>query len=291
MPDTQKPTVSVVIPTYNRGFCIAQALESVFRQTYKDYEVIVVDDGSTDNTKQVLAGYGQGIKAIHQQNSGASAARNAGIAAATGDWIAFLDSDDEWFPDKLAVQMADVNENPTVIAHIVDAVISDQAQAHETLFSLRGVLGTYAQMPFRQRPLLDVLQTQFFTPCWLLKKTAIQSAGYFNTALHIFEDIDLLTRIALQGPLFVNTYVGTNVLRKSEGADSLSDLYQRSRQESLGNLIAMHKRLLLNPTLTGQEIEYIKKELAANYIEMALARGRTKKHWNYYVRDAWDQGV
>ena len=90
--------VSVIIPTYNRAAYIVEALESVFAQTYGDCEIIVVDDGSTDDTKAVLQSHMARIRYIYQENAGVSVARNTGISAATGEWIAFLDSDDQWRP-------------------------------------------------------------------------------------------------------------------------------------------------------------------------------------------------
>lgn len=94
--------ISVVIPTFNRGHIVARAIKSVLQQTFKPLEIIVVDDGSTDNTTEVLKSYDAKIKIIHQENRGVSAARNAGIAMASAEWIALLDSDDEWLPDKLS---------------------------------------------------------------------------------------------------------------------------------------------------------------------------------------------
>jgi glycosyltransferase involved in cell wall biosynthesis len=96
------PKFSVVIPVYNRASLIGQTLESVFSQTYTDYEVIVVDDGSTDGTWHALQGYGDRIRAIRQTNAGPGAARNLGIAQAQGEYVAFLDSDDLWYPHTLA---------------------------------------------------------------------------------------------------------------------------------------------------------------------------------------------
>jgi len=97
--------VSVIIPTYNRSRYVTKAIDSVLAQTYKDYEIIVVDDGSIDDTRQVLASYKDRITYIYQENSGQAAARNTGIRAAHGKWIAFLDSDDIWLPEKLSRQM------------------------------------------------------------------------------------------------------------------------------------------------------------------------------------------
>ena len=99
------PRVSVIIPTYNRGWTLQAAMDSVLAQTYLDFELIVVDDGSSDDTAEILAAYGPEVKRIRQANAGVSAARNTGIRAARGELVAFLDSDDRWLPDKLKVQV------------------------------------------------------------------------------------------------------------------------------------------------------------------------------------------
>jgi glycosyltransferase involved in cell wall biosynthesis len=108
------PFVTVIIPTYNRADLLSEALESVFRQTYRDYEIIVVDDGSTDDTPRITEQYKDKITVIRQTNGGRSRARNAGIAAARGRYIAFLDDDDLWVPRKLEQQVRILEENPTV---------------------------------------------------------------------------------------------------------------------------------------------------------------------------------
>lgn len=102
-----KPTVSVILPTYNRAHLIDRAIRSVLNQTYQDFELIVVDDCSTDNTKEVVKSFkDERITYIkHEKNKGAAAARNTGIKAAKGEYIAFQDSDDDWFPEKLKKQM------------------------------------------------------------------------------------------------------------------------------------------------------------------------------------------
>src|SRR3954470_1810603 len=105
-------TVSVIIPTYNYARYLPQAIDSALGQTHAPLEVIVVDDGSTDDTPRVLEAYASRIRVIRQANQGAGAARNAGIAAARGEYVAFLDSDDLWRRDKLELQLARFREEP-----------------------------------------------------------------------------------------------------------------------------------------------------------------------------------
>jgi len=100
------PRVSVIVPCFNAADYVGQALDSALGQTHGNVEIIVVDDGSTDSTPEVLAGYADRVRILRQQNSGSAAARNRGIDAATGELIAFLDADDFWFPDKLQMQVS-----------------------------------------------------------------------------------------------------------------------------------------------------------------------------------------
>ncbi|WP_165364220.1 glycosyltransferase [Sporolactobacillus sp. Y61] len=104
--------ISVIIPTYNRGAFTVAAVKSVLAQSYSDYEIIVVDDGSTDDTRDLLKAFGDKIRYIYQENKGPSAARNAGIRLARGNYIALCDSDDRFLPDKLEKQMAFIHEHP-----------------------------------------------------------------------------------------------------------------------------------------------------------------------------------
>jgi glycosyltransferase involved in cell wall biosynthesis len=108
------PTVTVIIPTYNYGRFVADAIASVLAQTYAVFEIVVVDDGSTDETEEVVKTFGERVRYIKQQNAGVSAARNAGIEVSSGDLIAFLDADDTWLPEKIEKQVAKFAEDAEI---------------------------------------------------------------------------------------------------------------------------------------------------------------------------------
>jgi len=140
--------VSVIIPTYNRSRLVGAAIDSALAQTHPAVEVIVVDDGSTDDTAERLAAYGARIRVIRQPNAGVCAARNAGMALADGAFIAFLDSDDEWLPWKLAAQIAAFRQHPELQLAYTDAMVVDREG--RLLFERclrRFWRGSYAYMP------------------------------------------------------------------------------------------------------------------------------------------------
>jgi glycosyltransferase involved in cell wall biosynthesis len=115
-----KPTISVIIPTYNRAHLVGRAILSVLQQTYRDFEIIVVDDSSADNTEEVVKSFDdERIRYFKRnKNRGGAAARNTGVKLAQGKFIAFLDSDDEWFPEKLRKQIALINKSPDSVGAV-----------------------------------------------------------------------------------------------------------------------------------------------------------------------------
>jgi glycosyltransferase involved in cell wall biosynthesis len=124
------PFVTVVIPAFNAERYITQAIDSVLRQTCGMFEVIVADDGSTDQTRSVVERFGPLVRYEYQRNAGPSSARNRGIELATGDFVAFLDADDVWNPEKCAVQIAHLNERPELVgcaAHVRNFLSQDAA--------------------------------------------------------------------------------------------------------------------------------------------------------------------
>lgn len=108
------PKVNIIIPTFNRAYCIERAIDSVLNQTFKDFDLWIVDDGSTDNTGELLTKYGtdKRFNYCRVENGGVSKARNIGVSKTSGEWLAFLDSDDEWLEDKLERQIKYIKENP-----------------------------------------------------------------------------------------------------------------------------------------------------------------------------------
>jgi len=271
--------VSVVIPTYNRAHCLRDAMDSVFAQSFQDFELIVVDDGSTDETCEVVIAYGDRVTLIRQENSGVSSARNAGIRISKGEWIAFLDSDDTWESDKLKVQVDDLQASPDAVAHMVDARIVVSNNEHISLFELRGLHEDFLRQPFRERPLCDVLKAQYFTPTWMLHRKMIESVGYFDPALNIYEDYDLLTRVAMEGPFIMNCYIGTNV-RRLCGDKALSDIHREDRLQSLHNLLHTYGNLKKDPRLTAPERQSVSRLVGGLQCEIA-SHHRSKR--NYYV--------
>ena len=266
----RRPTVSVIIPTYNRGHCLHDAINSVLAQSFQDFELIVVDDGSTDETSHIVEAYGQYLKLIRQANAGAASARNTGIMASQGQWVAFLDSDDLWEPDKLEVQMEDLQANPTVVAHMVDARIVISDRNHPSLFEMRRLVAEFTKQPFRARPLCDVLMSPFVTPSWILHRHTIEAAGYFNPALRIAEDIDLLSRIALEGPFYVNCFNGVLIRRIPGVSSALTELYISARLESLQSLAQIYTHLKHDRRLTYHECREVDRLLGGVWCEMAI---------------------
>src|SRR5256885_14948309 len=126
------PAVSVVIPAHNAAPWLGDTVRSVLAQTYRDFEVIVVNDGSTDSTGTVTASFGQRIRCVEQPNQGLPAARNTGIRHARGDWIAFLDADDLWLKDKLERQMSVLTEAQNLTWVYCDAYMFDDATGATT---------------------------------------------------------------------------------------------------------------------------------------------------------------
>jgi glycosyltransferase involved in cell wall biosynthesis len=187
------PVVSVVIPTYNYGRFVTAAVDSVLAQTRPADEIIVIDDGSTDDTRDRLAGCRDRITYVYQANQGLPAARNTGIRAARGDLIAFLDSDDLWHPRKLEAQLAVLAGTPALGLVAADSVADFRGEWP--------AVGDPAALPTRPVTLRDILVRSRFGPSSVLARRAcFDAVGLFDPDLRSAEDRDMWLRIAARFP-------------------------------------------------------------------------------------------
>jgi glycosyltransferase involved in cell wall biosynthesis len=188
-----KPLVTVIIPTYNRGWIVKDAIDSVLEQDFIDYELIVIDDGSDDNTPQILKAYGNKINMLHQPNKGVSAARNRGIAAASGRLIAFLDSDDQWLPGKLSAQIKFFQDHPEAVINqtqelwIRNGVRVNPKKRHHK----------FSGMIFEKSLALCLVSPSAV----MIKKSLFSVVGVFDEQLPACEDYDLWLRISCRYPV------------------------------------------------------------------------------------------
>ena len=184
--------VSVVIPTYNRQDTILRALNSVFTQTYQALEIIVIDDGSTDQTAAIVAPFADRIRYIRQHNQGVSKARNHGIAEASGEFVAFLDSDDEWLPTKIEKQVRLFQENPQ--ADFVGCMTPDEEMRIRDQFDTReGQFLSYLMGMFPANPTRHIV-----------RRKCLVEHGDFDSSLNGGEDLDLWLRLLQRGCLAAN---------------------------------------------------------------------------------------
>jgi glycosyltransferase involved in cell wall biosynthesis len=197
------PKVSIIIPAYNADQYIRTALESVLAQSYRDYEVIVVDDGSTDDTKATVHAVGGPIHYIYQSNQGASAARNTGIRAVKGELLCFLDADDSWTPDKLRTQVEFMERNSEV-----GLVFSDEEEFDENGMQCRSLLSKsrfYSEIVAGSvigGAFQKLLEENFIpTSTVMVRTTCFDTTGLFDVALKAAEDRDMWSRIAVYFPI------------------------------------------------------------------------------------------
>ncbi|WP_111406407.1 glycosyltransferase family 2 protein, partial [Meridianimarinicoccus zhengii] len=219
-------TFAVIVPTYNRAHHVCAAIDSILAQEAPPEEVIVVDDGSTDDTLAVLARYGDRIRVVAQPNGGVSAARNAGAAAATADWLTFLDSDDLWRPGRMALLRADLaGAGGDVVAHVAN-VLFKGVGAERDFFSVARIGVAPGEMRVVARPLRMFLHA-FFLIGAAFRRDAFAELGGFDPAFRTDEDADIAHRLAARGPFMVRGDVLAEVIRHPGDADALSPLRGR----------------------------------------------------------------
>ncbi len=203
--------ISVIIPAYNAEKRIKRAIDSVLAQTYPAFEIIVIDDGSNDSTEELLHNFNEKIKYIKlNSNSGVSTARNVGIQKASGSWIAFLDADDEWFPEKLELQVRLIKNYPTLkwcvgnyLVKSSDTEESKQINKKPTKKICEHIKENTFFEGYIIRNYFEAARKGYcyaHTDLVLIKRELLQEAGLFDESLMRHQDWDLWWRIALRYP-------------------------------------------------------------------------------------------
>lgn len=205
------PLVSVIITTYNRCDLVAEAIESVWKQDFNDYEIIVVDDGSSDSTGEVLKKYNN-VTYFYQENHGVSQARNQGLKLARGEFISFLDSDDLWLPKKLSAQIAVMGKNPEIKVTYTDEIWIRKGKRVNPMKKHQ----KYSGWIFKKCLPLCIISPSSV----MLQRQVFDEVGFFDESLPVCEDYDLWLRISAGFPVvFIND---TLIIKRGGQEDQLS---------------------------------------------------------------------
>jgi glycosyltransferase involved in cell wall biosynthesis len=237
--DENMPRVTVIIPTYNRAVFLKEAIDSVLDQDFRDFELIVVDDGSTDSTLRLLRSYRPSIRIIKTQRKGVSAARNTGIEQAKGSYIAFLDSDDLYVKNKLSVQMAYVEAHPEAKICYTDEIWIRKGVRVNPKKSHAKHSGWIFD---KCLPLCIISPSSV-----MMSKELLDEVGVFDESMPVCEDYDLWLRIAVRYPVhFIEKKL---IIKRGGHHDQLSSTVwgkDRYRIQAL-------RKILSSPHLTPQE--------------------------------------
>ncbi len=261
--------VSVIIPTYNRGAMLKEAVDSILAQDYRDFELIVVDDGSTDSTPKILNTYQNDVTVIRRNNLGVSSARNAGIRAASGQLIAFLDSDDLWMPLKLSKQIEFFNANPEALICQTEEIWIRNSVRVNPKKRHKKVSG----MIFEPSLKLCLVSPSAV----MMKRSLFETVGLFDESLPACEDYDLWLRISCKYPIHL---IDTPLIIKRGGhVDQLSRLpgLDKFRIQSLKNIIESN---LLSPVQYNAAVNALNKKCTI-YAAGCRKRGRPDEATHY----------
>jgi glycosyltransferase involved in cell wall biosynthesis len=248
------PLVSVIIPVYNGAATIDRALKSVLDQTFTDYEIVICEDGSTDDTPSVLAKYGDKLRVVRQANRGLPAARNAAVASSRGELLALIDHDDEWLPQKLEVAVAAMRSDSEAALFYSDKIVVNEAGEE---FRLSEVRSETAHAPTMDEMLARIWP---ITPSTVvMRRDAFDRAGGFCEQLISAEDIHFWLLMREQGHFiylpeklvrFTYGQLYPKVLNRDIGPDAIVDLIRArygSRADGLVKNFVRHRvRMIAN---------------------------------------------
>jgi glycosyltransferase involved in cell wall biosynthesis len=269
MNNDPKPLVSVVLPTYNRGWTLREAIDSVLDQDYGNFELIVVDDGSTDDTPRLLSAYGDRLRCLQQANRGVSAARNAGIRSSRGEYIALLDSDDFWLPGKLTTQVDYFRRHPKALIcqtqeiWIRNGIRVNPGKRHRK----------EAGMIFERSLALCLVSPSAV----MLRPSLLAEVGLFDESLPACEDYDLWLRIAWRHP--VHLIDRPLIVKRGGHADQLSRMprLDKFRIRAIARLLGGG---FLSPTQRAATIDMLKAKCEI-YAQGCRKRGRMEEAERY----------
>lgn len=257
--------VSTVIPAFNAASFIARAVDSVLAQTYPNIEIIVVNDGSTDDTGALLSAYGHRIRVIEQENAGLSAARNAGIRATRGDLVAFLDADDWWLPSKLERQVALLDANPRLGFCSTCARVVDGAGNDVNLWGCPNVDGDLLHTIFARNAAVPGSGSGV-----VVRRALLDRVGLFDVELRSLEDIDMWLRLAAVCDYGCIDEALTVIERR---ATRMSSDLEVMRDQALW--VMRKNRKLLPPRDRGGFWRYAYAGVLADYAKWEYRAGRT----------------
>ena len=273
-PIKNTPLITAVIPTFNRGWCLANAVTSVIDQNYPAVEIIVVDDGSTDNTCQVLEPYLDHITLLHQKNTGVSAARNFGITQSNGEYVAFLDSDDQWTPDKISCQVDFFQRHPDVMICQTEEIWIRNGKRVNPKFKHKKPWGMIFE------PSLELCLVS--PSAVMMRREFFEIKGYFDETLPACEDYDLWLRTATDMPIYLVDRPCT--IKHGGHSDQLSSGHSLDRYR-----IQSIERLLNGGTLSLSQqraaITVLKKKYTI-YGQGCIKRGKLDEGQRCFDREA-----
>lgn len=261
------PQVSVIMPAYNTAEYIAESLDSVFAQTFPNFEVIVINDGSpdTEDLEKALQPYRDRITYLKRPNSGLSATRNAGIREARGEFLAFLDSDDIWEPEYLAEEMAILQSNPALDMAYCDTLLFGETPAD-------GICYASLYPPKTSSASFEALAcwdcAMIFTCSVVVRRMTVLDVGLFDEAMPYCEDIDLWLRMAHHGARIA--YHPKCLTRRRSRASAMS----KDRDKMEQGMIAVLSKMSMAPGLSSSRKSLLEGQVARWHAISALRRGR-----------------
>jgi glycosyltransferase involved in cell wall biosynthesis len=252
------PRVSAVIPTYNHACYVPGAVESVLAQSFDDLEVVVVDDGSTDETADVLRRLGERIRYIPLGHRGLAAARNAGIRAARGRYVAFLDADDLWLPDKVSMQVACLDREPAIgLVYCEAALFNEASPATTTPHSYWAHHPSGKTLPWLLR------QNVVPSPTPMVRRELFDQVGLFDETLSACEDWDMWIRIAQRSEF---AYVDRVLAKYRVHATNMS----RDHERMMTNGLRVLEKAFSAPGLAPEIRRLRRSIISRRYADYAL---------------------